>query len=326
MKRRTFIRRAGTAAVASMALSACRRRNPGPVTLRVLSWADYFDPAPLRRFEQAHTCLVDLVSFASNEELCDRLARGEKCDVLVPTSYVCQMLAKEGRTAPVAAPGAGAGSVSVPYLCGISGLAWTTRLSPEPPCSWSWIAKAERGRVTLLDDIRETMGAALKFLGHSANSTREQELRDAAALVQEWKQRLAGFESEYYKIGLVAGEYDLVHGYSGDVFQACRRNPQIRFAVPAEGALVSTDEFCIDAESSRKELAAAFIREQTAPETIALHARYTGYQPAARAKAIEFPAGIEPIDPNAFARSEEIAFLDESRELWAALWREIRKD
>jgi spermidine/putrescine transport system substrate-binding protein len=291
--------------------------------LRVLSWADYFCPERIAAFERGHDCKVDISGFASNEELHERLRGGERTDVMVPSTYMRVMLQEEAYLAPLST--ASDAAFSIPYLRGVSGLAWMDGQSPgKDACSWSWIPAVPAGRITLLDDMRETIGAALKFLGHSANSTDEKQLVEAVAVVQEWKQRISAFESEYYKIGLVAGEYDLVHGYSGDVLQAAARNPRIRFAIPAEGALFSTDEFCIDARSGLKDLAAAFIRDQSTPESLDAHARYTGY----------WPAGGEPphptismhLDADALRRSEEISPLGPAASLWADLWREIRRD
>lgn len=301
---------------------SCRARDKK--RLRILSWADYFAPAKLEEFSRAHQCVVELKTFSSNEQLHGWLSEGKRADVLVPSSYMKQILASEGMLTRF--DFAGARVESVPYLRGISGLSWIGDQHPEGPCTWSWIMQSSQGRITLLDDMRETMGAALKFLGHSGNSNIESEIRSAAAVVQEWKQRLAAFESEYYKLGLVAGEYDMVHAYSGDIFQACRKNPTLRFAVPGEGAMTSTDEFCIDARSEQQELAAEFIRYQTAPDSITAHVAHTGYQAANCQQVIVTPQGIEPLDANALAKSEEILPLGESQALWHKLWREIRRN
>jgi len=316
MRRRTFLRTTGTV-LAAAGLNSCRRETPSQPVLRVMSWSDYFDPATVAAFEKEQSCRVEFAVFASNEELLARLTAGEEADLLVPTTYMRLLLQEEGRLAPLEA-GSGA-PCSAPYLRGVSGLAWTDER--DTPCSWSWITNTPAGRLTLLDDVRETLGAALKFLGYSANSPHEAQIREAVAVIQDWKQRISAFESEYYKLGLVAGEYDLVHGYSGDVLQAAHRNPQIRFDIPMEGALISTDELCIDSRSRLKELAAAFIRRQTSPEALAAHARHTCCQPA----AID-PTSWTGVDADAIARSEEIAPLGDAADLWHTAWREIRRD
>lgn len=321
MKRRAFLQNSvGTAVVAGMA--SCRSiRNE---QLRVLSWTDYFDPSKLEEFSSRYECAVEVATFSSNEELRVRLLAGERADVIVPSSYMRSILASEGMLARFDSD---EGRVEwLPYLRGVSGLGWLGDQHPEGACSWSWIGKAASGRLTLLDDMRDTIGAALKFMGYSGNSETESEIRKAAALVQEWKQRLAGFESEYYKFGLVAGEYDLVHAYSGDIFQTYRKHSTLRFAVPSEGAMAFTDELCIDARTEQHELAADFIRFQTTPARVAAHAAYTGYQGARHGEVITTPGGMEPIAAVALAQCEEISALKSSQSLWEELWREIRKN
>ena len=69
--------------------------------------------------------------------------------------------------------------------------------------------------MTMLNDMRETIGAALKFLGYSLNTTDDAQLAEARDVVIRWKKNLAKFENEQYKTGLASGEFLLVHGYSG---------------------------------------------------------------------------------------------------------------
>ena len=285
---------------------------------------NYFSPNKIREFEQANRCRIEIAHFSSNEKLLNRLTEGESADVLVPSTYMRKILAEQGRICGFKA--AGADQLAVPYLRGISGLGWSVdRPPPDSPCSWGWVAGAKTRSATMLDDVRETLGAGLKFLGYSANSVSESEVRQAASLVQEWKQGLAGFESEYYKVGLIAGEYDIVHGYSGDLFQAFSKYPNLRFSLPMEGALMSTDELCVSAESKNKELAASFIDFQTSPTALQEHASYTGFQ-RVDDDAFIVPKGVPDSTKAAFEKSEEIASIGEVQDFWIELWREIRKD
>ena len=68
--------------------------------------------------------------------------------------------------------------------------------------TWAMFDRADlKGRMTMLNDMRETIGAALKFLGYSLNTTDEEELAEARDVVIRWKKNLAKFENEQYKIG-----------------------------------------------------------------------------------------------------------------------------
>ncbi len=96
-----------------------------------------------------------------------------------------------------------------------------------------------KGRMTMLNDMRETIGAALKSLGYSLNTTDEAQLAEARDVVIRWKKNLAKFENEQYKSGIATGEFLLVHGYSGDILQVQRENDDVAFLDPARRARAS---------------------------------------------------------------------------------------
>ncbi len=104
--------------------------------------------------------------------------------------------------------------------------------------SWAMFDREDlKGRMTMLNDMRETIGAALKFLGYSLNTTDAEELARAKEVVLSWKKNLAKFENEQYKTGIASGEFLLVHGYSGDILQVQAENADIAFAMPREGTV-----------------------------------------------------------------------------------------
>ena len=81
------------------------------------------------------------------------------------------------------------GDYSAPYQWGTTGIAVDTAVvGTDFPRSWGLIfdpaiADEFSGRISLLNDPRETIGAALKYLGYSLNSTSQDELDEATALV-----------------------------------------------------------------------------------------------------------------------------------------------
>ena len=50
------------------------------------------------------------------------------------------------------------------------------------------------GQISLLNDARETLGAALKYLGYSLNSESQEELDAAVALVSDNLDRITKFD------------------------------------------------------------------------------------------------------------------------------------
>ena len=128
---------------------------------------------------------------------------------------------------------------SVPYMLTNTGLAYLKSKVKDFEPTWAMFDRADlKGRMTMLNDMRETIGAALKFLGYSLNTTDDGELAQARDVVIRWKKNLAKFENEQYKTGLASGEFLLVHGYSGDILQVAGRERRHRLRrAPQEGTL-----------------------------------------------------------------------------------------
>lgn len=264
-------------------------------TLHLHTWADYISPDVVERFEKEASCRVVIDTFDSNESLYARIKAGASgYDILVPTNYMVQIMAREGLLAelsPSDLPNLKhldpailatlwdkSSRWSVPYTVGYAVMAYRKDRVKDPVASWSMLGRPDlRGRVTLLDDMRETLGAALKFLGHSLNSRDDTHLAAAADLVRSWKPNIARFDNEAYKAGLDSGEFVLVHGYSGDLFQLLQDNPKVGLLIPEEGVSISCDMMVIPATAPSKALAHRFINFLLDPDVAAENMQWMGY-------------------------------------------------
>jgi spermidine/putrescine transport system substrate-binding protein len=87
---------------------------------------------------------------------------------------------------------------SGPYTGTITCLGYLGSKVADFKPSWSMFDRADlKGRMTLLNDHRETIGAALKFLGYSLNTLDDAELAAAKDVVLRWKKNVAKFENEH---------------------------------------------------------------------------------------------------------------------------------
>ena len=167
---------------------------------------------------------------------------------------------------------------SVPYMLTVSGIAFLKSKVTGFQPSWSQFNRSDlSGRMTMLNDMRETVGAALKFLGFSLNTIDERELNAARDVVIGWKKNLAKFENEQYKTGLASAEFLLVHGYSGDILQVQAENDDIAFAIPVEGTSVACDDMVIPKDAPQVELAHAFINFLHEPSVAAENTEFITY-------------------------------------------------
>jgi spermidine/putrescine transport system substrate-binding protein len=219
---------------------------------------------------------------------------------------------------------------SAPYMLTNTGIAYLKSKVPDFEASWATFDRSNLGRrVTMLNDMRETIGAALKFLGYSLNTTNDQELEQARDVVIRWKKNLAKFENEQYKSGLASGEFVMVHGYSGDIVQVQTENEDIAFAAPREGTSVSCDDFVIPKSAKEVGLAHAFINFLHDPKNAAANSEFIGYLCPNSASYPLLPEEFRSnpavfLDPAVKAKSEVILDLGDMNVKYTRIWDQIK--
>jgi len=324
--------------------AACGKARP---VLSVYTWSDYIKPGLVRRFERERACRVVLDTFESNEAMYAKLKAGATgYDLLTPSSYMVSLMHAQGMLRRLdqgllpnlvhVDPDYLAIAVdrtmdhSVPYMLVISGIAYLKGRVENVVPSWRMFGRADlAGRMTMFNDMRETIGAALKCLGHSINTTSASELAEAEALLLEWKKNIAKYENEQYKIGLASGEFLLVHAWNGDVFQVRKENPDVRFFVPEEGTIISCDDLVIPADAREPALAHAFIDflhdpAVAAENTVAIYYLCPNKDsyPLLPAEILDNP-GIF-LAPELRARSEMIADIGAANALYVKVWDRLK--
>jgi spermidine/putrescine transport system substrate-binding protein len=333
--------------LAVVALSAAAGCKQKPRELRVYTWADYIKPEVLTRFEQQEGCKVVIDTYDSNEAMYAKLKAGATgYDLITPSSYMVQVMDGQGMLQPLDHAklpnivnvdkeilGIAIDKTmhhSVPYMLTVTGLAYLQSKVSDFKPTWAMLDRADlAGRMTMLNDMRETMGAALKFLGYSINSTDEAELAKARDVVIRWKRNLAKFENEQYKTGLASGEFLLVHGYSGDILQVQGENADIAFAVPQEGTSFACDDLVIPKDAPNADLAHRFINYLHDPKVAAENTEFISYlcpnsasypllSEETRANPAMFPS------PEVRARCEVIVDLGEKNALYTKMWDEVK--
>ncbi len=246
-------------------------------------WSDYIRPDLISQFEEEFNCKVTVDTYDSNESMYTKLLFGaEGYDVLFPSTYYLDLMIGRDfidkldlNLLPNASLidwkrlsdwGLEHSEYGLPYMVSFSGLGYRKDRIPEPT-SWDIFADAHlKGRMTLLNDPRETIGAALRFLGYSINTYEPAKINEAKEVVLRWKTNCAKFESEQYKNGIASAEFLVSHGYSSDLLQVAREIPEVGFAYPKEGSIAACDCAVVMKHSTEKELAHAFINFLQRPE------------------------------------------------------------
>jgi spermidine/putrescine-binding protein len=170
--------------------------------LFLYNWAEYIDPDLLTAFEEQYGVSVTQDTYDSNEAMQPIISAGNSgYDVIVPSDYMVSILIQNGDVMPLnkdaipnyanlsdefesGLPYDPEGAYAAPYQWGTTGLGVDKAVTGEDfPRSWALVfdqATADEfgsaGSISLLNDPREKIGAALKYLVYSLNSTSMDEL------------------------------------------------------------------------------------------------------------------------------------------------------
>ncbi len=252
--------------------------------LALYNWAEYIDPDHLAAFADEFGISATMDVYDSNEAMQPIIAAGSSgYDVIVPSDYMVGIMAEGGFIQPLnrdlipnaenisadftGLPYDEAGEFSVPYQWGFTGLAVDTNVvGTDFERSWDLVfgdAAAEfEGQITLLNDPRETLGAALKSLGYSLNTTDEGELAEARDVVAGAAGGLLAFNTDSADELLTSGESAIAHAFSGDAFtQVLGTDDPSRylFFVPEEGGTRWIDNMAIPFDAPHPCTAHTFI-------------------------------------------------------------------
>jgi len=280
--------------------------------LYIYNWTYYTPDSVIEKFEKEFNVRVIYDEFASNEDMYAKLkSGGSGYDIVFPsadyTSIMIQqnMLEKINKSLipnlvnidPVVLKNAKYDSnmeYSVPYYFGAAGVCVNTEKVPKFERSWSIFAREDlRGRMTMLDDMRDVMGDALAFYGYSVNTINKDEIIRARDLINNfWKPNLVKFDADAFGKGFANGEFWVVQGYPEVVFEEIAEDEKMLaktvFFFPMEGGPAYIDSMCILKGSKNIKLAHQFINFIHKPEIYAEFTDEFGFPATANVPARKF--------------------------------------
>jgi spermidine/putrescine-binding protein len=232
--------------------------------LLLYNWSEYMDPDLLTAFADEYGVEATEDTFTSNEApLAQIRAGGADYDVIIPSDYMVAIMIEEGLLLPLdgdaipntdnvaeeftSPPYDPDLAYSRPYQWGTTGLGVNTDATgPDPEATWGWLFDEDMReglRISMLDDPREGMGAALYYLGYDPNTTDEAELQEAADLVAG-NDQIVTFTSDQFSELLIGGETDIGQGYSGNFLDNFEDDNYV-YLIPEQGATIWTDNMAI---------------------------------------------------------------------------------
>lgn len=298
--RRDFLRTAGGLLLSGSALASCTRADESKSNqLNIFSWADYLHPEAIPEFEEKYGIKVVYDTFSSNEGLLARMQAGKvDYDIVVPTSYAVAKLKKmhllqkidknklsnyiEVMPRFTQMPFDPGNEFSIPYTFGTTGIAYSKKAwmnsKGREPSDWdAFWDQLCAGRMTLLEDARETIGMALKRKGFSYNSLDKAQINDALQSLVGQKPLTMCYTSDQVITCMASGDSHLSLAFSGDAHQASRRNNDVGYIIPASGASMWIDSMCIPASAPHVDNALKWINYILDPEISARLTNFTYY-------------------------------------------------
>jgi spermidine/putrescine transport system substrate-binding protein len=173
---------------------------------------------------------------------------------------------------------------SLPWQNGFAGLAWNTEELPAGLESVDdlW-APALKGKVTVLSEMRDTMGLLLLNAGVdiSGSGWGEDEFGSALELLEEHVSsgQILGIKGNEYMQDFVAGDAIAAIAWSGDitVLNAEAGYEKWKFALPSAGGTLWGDTFVVPMGSPRKANAEALMNYYYEPEVAAEVAAWVNF-------------------------------------------------
>jgi spermidine/putrescine transport system substrate-binding protein len=296
-----------------LAATACSKKAR---TLYVFNWSDYIDPELVTQFEKEHNCKVKIPTYDSNENMFAKIeSTRESFDIAVPSGDHVTLLAQKGYLEPLDKtklthwgnldpkllekaksfdPG---NQYAVPYFWGLTGLLYNKKKVPDEVLkSGSWAILGDKHfsgkqKISMLEDAREVVGAALVYKGYNINDSSPEALKAASEALAIWDQNVSQYDSESYKNEVADGTTWLGQAYNGDALQQMELNKDLGFLLPVEGTSLWMDSMVILKSSQNKDLAYDFINYMLESETAKTNADYVKYAtPNAEATKLLDPA------------------------------------
>jgi spermidine/putrescine-binding protein len=316
--------------------------------LNVFNWSDYVAEDTIGNFEKESGASVRYAIYESNEEMLARVFGGNSgWDVVFPSNYYLKPMIENELLAPLDHSRLGNLSnldphlgnpawdpglrYSIPYMWGATGIVYQRSLGSTPR-RWAdlWEPRLA-GRITMLDDPAEVIGATLQKLRYSLNSTEPDRLDAARQQMLAQKPLVRAYLNAEARDQVLAGDLLAAQLWATTSQQAIAESEgKLAFAYPEEGFALYCDSAVILRESRQTELALRFLNYLLRAEVSAAIVRQSQTATPNLAARMVLPAELRenPVlypPPDVMTRGEWFATLPApAQRLRDRIWTEVK--
>jgi spermidine/putrescine transport system substrate-binding protein len=169
---------------------------------------------------------------------------------------------------------------SVPWQSGFGGIIYRKdKVKREPKSVDDLFDPAYKGKVTMLTEMRDTVGVVAAGMGFDPETATKDEFLQAIERIGEASDsgQIRGFTGNEYTKDITKGDSWVIIGWSGDAVQLEADNPNIKFVAPETGVHLWTDNMEIPVGAPEPFTAEKFMDFVYEPEVQADIAEYVNY-------------------------------------------------
>ena len=316
--------------------------------LNIFTWEGYVDEETIAGFTDETGIQVIISTFASNEEMIMKLQAngGSEYDLVIASDYVVSMARKEGLLRELDKsllpnyenlnpdylgqyydP---EDAYAIPYTVGSPMIVYDPEKVGFEITSFDdlW-DESLADSVCLLDDARVMLGAVLKTLGYSYNTTDEAQLDEAKEKLLTLKGNIRSLDYDTPYLTLLSGEASVAYMFTPFVLIAQMENPDLVAVFPKEGIGFGIDNLVIPVNAPHPNNAHAFLNYLMVPEVAAHVAEWQMYiNPNAAADAlidesIQSSTALN-IPEELLATKEYVEDIGEYESVYQDIWSEFK--
>lgn len=285
------------AAAAVLSLVSCGAKEPAN-EVNVYNWITYLPEDIRADFTKETGIKLNYEEYDSNETMMAKLKAGARYDVAFPSGDFVPAMISEGMLQkldhskipnmsnidPVVIGLSQAfdkgNEYSVPYNIGTTGIIYWKDKVPNPDPSYSILSRPDlKGKIAILDDVREVFGPALASLGYSGNTLNKNEIDEATKVILQWKANALKFDNEQMATLFASREIWVAMNYPENILSEV--DPEIAdqagFFLPREGGIAYLDNMVVLKNAKNPENALKFINFILKPENLARICDEYGY-------------------------------------------------
>lgn len=208
-------------------------------------------------------------------------------------------------------------------------LGYRKDLVKEDIASWGDLWRAAprySGKIILPDQNRDSLGIALKYLGHSANTKDPGEIDEARQALLQLKPHLRAFTSTDVAQALVKGTVAIAVTYDYNVASAQAESKDVAWLIPDEGTVGYLEGWMLIKQGRHLDVAHSWMNFHLEPKNYASFVEATGSGWVMSKAESLYPKSIrqQTVMQSSPGKVEYEQFLAEATPLWADAWGKVK--